>query len=438
MISAIFIFNAKGEVLISRLYRNDVKRTASDVFRIQVVSSVDVRSPITNVGSTSFFHHKHENIYVVAVTKLNANAAFVFEYLYKVVEIGKSYFGKLDEQAVKANFTLIYELLDEICDFGFPQITEPEALKLYITTEGVKNEKAILESGKQIAIQATGAVSWRRPDIKYRKNEAFIDVVESVNLLMSSKGNILRADVSGQVMMRAYLSGMPECKFGLNDRVAVEGGEHLGRIVPPTISSNKKGGSSTVDLDDAQFHQCVKLSNFEESRTITFIPPDGEFELMRYRSTNNVYLPFRVNAIVDEHAEEMHVSYKISVRSLFDPKVFGQNVVIKIPTPPSTNNTKIKVTGGKAKYVGSENAIVWKIARFQGGQEYVITASAETATTNSKKAWSRPPISIDFQVVMFTSSGLVVRFLKIFEKSNYQSVKWVRYLTKAGTYQIRF
>lgn len=33
---------------------------------------------------------------------------------------------------------------------------------------------------------------------------------------------------------------------------------------------------------------------------------------------------------------------------------------------------------------------------------------------------------------MFTASGLMVRFLKIFEKSNYPSVKWVRYMTKAG------
>jgi hypothetical protein len=39
---------------------------------------------------------------------------------------------------------------------------------------------------------------------------------------------------------------------------------------------------------------------------------------------------------------------------------------------------------------------------------------------------------------MFTASGLIVRFLKVFEKGNYHSIKWVRYLTKAsGTYQIR-
>ena len=44
---------------------------------------------------------------------------------------------------------------------------------------------------------------------------------------------------------------------------------------------------------------------------------------------------------------------------------------------------------------------------------------------------------MDFQVLMFTASGLVVRFLKVFEKSNYNAVKWVRYMTKAGTYEIR-
>lgn len=39
---------------------------------------------------------------------------------------------------------------------------------------------------------------------------------------------------------------------------------------------------------------------------------------------------------------------------------------------------------------------------------------------------------------MLTASGLIVRFLKVFEKNEYNSVKWVRYLTKAsGTYQIR-
>ncbi|KAJ3008753.1 hypothetical protein HKX48_008370 [Thoreauomyces humboldtii] len=432
MLSAFFIFNVKGEVLISRIYRPDIKRSVADIFRIQVVSSTDVRSPITTLGSMSFFHVRHENIYLVAVTKINANAALIFEFLYKVTGLGRSYFGKFDEDAVKSNFTLIYELLDEICDFGFPQNTEAETLKLYITTEGVRSERAMQEQGSKIAIQATGAVAWRRPDIKYRKNEAFLDVVESVNLLMSAKGTILRADVSGQVLMRAYLSGMPECKFGLNDKVLLE---KEGKA--PTASSSGKRAAGAVELDDCQFHQCVKLGNYERDRTINFIPPDGECELMKYRTTENINLPFRVHAVVVEISKN-RMEFKVSVRSQFSSKIFAQNVQLKIPVPTNTSGVRCLVTAGKGKYVGSENAIVWKISRFQGQQEYLLSAEAELTNTTTKKAWSRPPISMDFQVLMFTASGLMVRFLKIFEKSNYPSVKWVRYMTKPGTYQIRF
>jgi len=71
-----------------------------------------VRSPILTLGSTTFSHVKHENIYLVAVTKSNANAALVFEFLYRLIALGRSYFGKFDEEAVKNNFVLIYELLD--------------------------------------------------------------------------------------------------------------------------------------------------------------------------------------------------------------------------------------------------------------------------------------------------------------------------------------
>ena len=74
----------------------------------------------------------------------------------------------------------------------------------------------------------------------------------------------------------------------------------------------------------------------------------------------------------------------------------------------------------------------------QGGSEVTLSAHATLTSTTSKQVWARPPIDVDFQVLMFTASGLIVRFLKVFEKSNYQSVKWVRYLTKAsGSYQVR-
>jgi len=112
MLSGVLIFNQKGENLIFRAFRNDCRPRLADVFRIQVISNPLVRSPILTLGSTTFSHIKHENIFLVAVTKGNANAALVFEFLYRFSSLGKSYFGKLDEEAVKNNFVLIYELLD--------------------------------------------------------------------------------------------------------------------------------------------------------------------------------------------------------------------------------------------------------------------------------------------------------------------------------------
>jgi AP-2 complex subunit mu-1 len=88
------------------------RRSVADIFRIQVISNNDVRSPFITLGSTSFFHVRHDNLYIVAVTKNNANAALIFEFCYRVINLGKSYFVKFDEESVKNNFVLIYELLD--------------------------------------------------------------------------------------------------------------------------------------------------------------------------------------------------------------------------------------------------------------------------------------------------------------------------------------
>ena len=69
---------------------------------------------------------------------------------------------------------------------------------------------------------ATGAISWRAPDIKYRSNELFIDIIENISVLISNRGTVLKADVVGQVVVKTQLSGMPECKFGINDKLLVK------------------------------------------------------------------------------------------------------------------------------------------------------------------------------------------------------------------------
>jgi len=429
MIGGLFCYNHKGEVLISRVFRDDIGRNAVDAFRVNVIHArQQVRSPVTNIARTSFFHIKRSNLWLAAVTKQNVNASLVFEFLLRVVDIFQNYFGKISEDNVKNNFVLIYELLDEIVDFGYPQNTDPGILKTFITQQGVKS--ATKEEQTAITSQVTGQIGWRKEGIKYRRNELFLDVMEYVNLLMSPQGQVLSAHVAGKIMMKSYLSGMPECKFGINDKIVMES---KGKNTEETKTK------SAIAIDDCQFHQCVKLSKFETEHAISFIPPDGEHELMRYRTTKDIALPFRIIPLVREVGRSK-LEVKVVAKSTFKPSLLAQKLEIRIPTPLNTSGVTLICMKGKAKYKASENAIVWKIKRMGGMKESQISAEIELLETETKKKWTRPPISMNFEVP-FAPSGFKVRYLKVFEpKLNYSDhdvIKWVRYIGRSGLYETR-
>ena len=73
-------------------------------------------------------------------------------------------------------------------------------------------------------------------------------------------------------------AGMPECKLGLNDKLVLDRSDGGGGKGGSAGTKKKPAG---VELDDVQFHRCVQLGKFDADRTITYVPPDGEFELMK-------------------------------------------------------------------------------------------------------------------------------------------------------------
>lgn len=301
----------------------------------------------------------------------------------------------------------------EILDFGYPQNSDTGVLKTFITQQGIKS--ATKEEQAQITSQVTGQIGWRREGIKYRRNELFLDVLEYVNLLMSPQGQVLSAHVAGKVVMKSFLSGMPECKFGINDKIVMEakgGISTRGGISGNAEAETSRSGKPVVVIDDCQFHQCVKLSKFETEHSISFIPPDGEFELMRYRTTKDISLPFRVIPLVRE-VGRTKMEVKVVLKSNFKPSLLGQKIEVKIPTPLNTSGVQLICLKGKAKYKASENAIVWKIKRMAGMKETQLSAEIELLETDTKKKWTRPPISMNFEVP-FAPSGFKVHLQSTF------------------------
>ena len=69
---------------------------------------------------------------VLALSKRNSNAAEIILFLHRLVSVLVEYFKELEEESIRDNFVIIYELMDEMMDFGYPQTTESKILQEYV------------------------------------------------------------------------------------------------------------------------------------------------------------------------------------------------------------------------------------------------------------------------------------------------------------------
>ncbi len=58
--------------------------------------------------------------------------------------------------------------------------------------------------------------------IKHRKQEVFLDIMETINSKYSSTGCILQHRYDGKIMMKVFLSGMPEILMGIKVRTTFD------------------------------------------------------------------------------------------------------------------------------------------------------------------------------------------------------------------------
>ena len=302
-------------------------------------------------------------------------------------------------------------------------------LRRYITQESHKLEI------QRPPIAVTNAVSWRSEGIRYRKNEVFLDVVESLNLLVSANGNVLRSEILGAIKMKCYLSGMPELRLGLNDKVMFE-------------TTGRATRGKAVEMEDVKFHQCVRLSRFENDRTISFIPPDGEFELMSYRLNTQVKPLIWVECIVESHSGS-RIEYMLKViaaavprsradhdqaKAQFKRRSTANNVQISIPVPEDADSPRFRTNIGSVHYAPETSSIVWKIKQFGGAKEFLMRAELGLPSVRGDDekgggmmggfggsmggvggGKGKRPISVKFEIPYFTTSGIQVRYLKIIE-----------------------
>lgn len=177
----------------------------------------------------------------------------------------------------------------------------------------------------------------------------------------------------------------------------------------------------------------MRLSRFENDRTISFIPPDGEFELMSYRLNTQVKPLIWVECVVESHSGS-RIEYMLKARAQFKRRSTANNVEIIVPVPDDADTPRFRTNVGSVHYAPEQSAIVWKIKQFGGQKEFLMRAElglpsvrgddehgggmtggfgGSMGGVNAKSA--KRPIQVKFEIPYFTTSGIQVRYLKITE-----------------------
>jgi AP-4 complex subunit mu-1 len=271
-----------------------------------------------------------------------------------------------------------------------------------------------------------------------KREEVFVDIIEKISVTFNSSGYILTSEIDGTIQMKSYLSGNPEIKVGLNDDISI-GHAGSGSYAPEYGAG---GGVGMVLLDDCNFHESVHLDDFELDRTLTLIPPDGEFPIMNYRMTQEFKPPFKVYPVIEE-AGPFKAEVVLKVRADFPTTITANMVTLRVPLPKTTTRVSFDLetgaVGQTTDFKEANKVLEWCCRKIVGGSEHTLRAKltlSQERNVNIKK--EAGPISMTFTIPMYNASRLQVKFLQLVKKSkSYNPHRWVRYVTLSNSYVIR-
>mmetsp|Transcript_18698 Transcript_18698/g.24680 ORF Transcript_18698/g.24680 Transcript_18698/m.24680 type:complete len:425 (+) Transcript_18698:108-1382(+) len=422
MIQSLFLILNTGEVFLEKHWRGNTSRQVCDFFWDEVAKreSIEEVPPIMTMGKFYLLSVHRENMWLLSVVLTEVQPLLVFEFLHRIMDVFKDYFGVVDELSLKENFSTVYQLLEEMMDNGYPLTTEPNALKSMIKppTMGLRLKQAA--TGASMVVEdlpdmATSSIPWRKTGVKYSNNEIFIDVIEEIDSILDPNGQVVSSEVQGVVECNCRLSGMPDLLLVFSD---------------PEL------------IDDCSFHPCVRYNRFERDKHVSFVPPDGKFELMRYRvnTPHMVVAPIFVTPQISMQANNStgHVNItlgKRAVTSLIGKKKKNPvvNVEVSFSFPKSVRTADLNGNVGEVIYDEAAKTVKWKIGRLKSNKQATLKG---TLMLQNARPEESPTLEVAWEVPMTNVSGLAISSLNM-TNERYNPYKGVRITSRAGKFQVR-
>ena len=421
MISSLFVLSTTGEVVIEKQFREKIPRTSLEDFWSTYIAPLRTVADAPNVIQYSrfaFIQIMRNNVVFLGITTHEVPPMLIIEILSMLADNICHYLKEVTEDTLRENFSIVYQLLEELIDNGYPLTTERHVLEELVPPPTLENKvRSMLDAPKKGAKGWDfNAVPWRTPGIKYASNEIFFDIVESMDIIMDAEGGLVRASVRGAIEAQCKLSGMPDILLNL---------------------------SNAESFEDVCYHRCVRHSRYETDRSLSFVPPDGRFTLFEYRCKpfHSLQPPFYVTPQVTFSKDGGRINCMLGLRhggmTLTDKEKEIHRLVVHIPLPPQTENVNIhSVSHGTFSFNNSTKVITWKIGHLTSATpslsgEFLFAAGAQDVMEGTGDS-----VAVEFQIPNWAVSGVKVESVNILNE-NYKPYKGVKYITKAGRFSIR-
>ena len=172
------------------------------------------------MDGVNYFFTKKFGIYFVATSKTNVAPSTILDIIYRMMKIFRDYCGVLNEESIRKNFVLIYEIIDEVIDYGHAQLVTTENIRQFIVNEPVlilaKNAKKPASSWKPKFFRSSTVASTaiQKPisklDAKKTKtNEIFVDIFEKLTVSATNFKLIFVVDCRSYSMLTVWSSTLP-------------------------------------------------------------------------------------------------------------------------------------------------------------------------------------------------------------------------------------
>jgi AP-4 complex subunit mu-1 len=428
MISQFLLLSARGDTLIVKDFRNDLSKSTAEIFYRHVKTSTHDASPVFNKDGITYVFVRQASLFVVVTSRFNLSPAAAVDFLNNTIKLLKDYCGVFTEEAVRKNFVLIYEILDEMMDFGYPQASKVAEIKPLVVSEvnavaGVKTGKSGFLNLNFNTIDSSAA---KKSITAKSSNELFVDGIERLSVVFNSSGCVINSCIDGCIQMKSYLTGDPIVKLCLSDDVV-------------TSDSQSHG----VRLESFSFNKSVDDSQFELNKVLMVKPPQGESVAMNYKITQSFGYPFKIYPFISELSSHK-LELQLKLVSNYGTDATASKVSIRFNVPPSLSTIKLELPKDKevarlqkADYDESEKAVNWEISKFAGQKTHSLVAiiSMKDELNSYQVRKEIGPIKLSFEINNYMASGLAIKYMRI---ENHGQAKppqrWLRYITQSNSY----